>query len=275
MTTYASTPNAPTVLKARKQRDLAVETGLILTIDEKKHIVYVLNSNYGRIFDVAPFRVWDSAKLPWLNVQDRQYWLNVQDRQYLRKYSKSAGHPESEYLTQAMADLLLKEDLPLVLNDKWGSGPRKTHDDWTSMVVISGKYCRILTNATSVSGWSPYFAPQMTFQATRSQGKSLLSFQMVKPNPYTLADSIYALVDGRRYKLQLKRGKLRPRSVGENLLSDDVMKAIRRGQKIEVISAGKDGKVKTKVAFSASGFTSAFNQMMKDCNRPGLSAWFR
>lgn len=278
---YSTTPNAPIVLKARKQRDalivalslkdrdLAVEMGLTLTLEEKKHIVFVLHSKYDSVRNSQPRRFWSSIKYP---------WFRERDRQYLRKYAKSIGYPETDYLTPALADALLNEEFQSVNNDNWGIGRRKTHTDWISMVVNDRKDCRILTNATSVSGWSPYFTPQMTFLAQRSEKtKGLLNSDLVNSRGHSMAyqASVYALVDGRKYKLQLKGGRVMPRSRGGNLVSTDVTKAIRRGQTIEVIITNKGGAIPKKVIFSANGFTAAFNQMMKDCYRHDLRLWIR
>ena len=258
----------PSYSESRASDQENIERSLKLSHAEIRKISYVLFGKYGNSIN-GPNFVGN---------------LSTKDREYLKTYANSLGVQESGYLTSFLVRKLLSEELPLQRRPNWESGSPRTHQDWYSMIMSANSKCEILTFATETKGWEVFYAPRMILTASSQENGSTMNFNMVTPNPFKVKNTseVYAVVDGRRYNLQMGRpnilqGKqsiIGPRVSG-NGLSGDVTKAIRRGKTVEIVGVSKIDGSKKSITFSARGFTGAFNQMMKDCNRPGLIAWIR
>ena len=235
----------------------AIERALRLNSTQWRHIHYVLNSRYGN-----RFRDPGGAR-----------GLAAREREFLLRYTQDAGVPQSRYLTEALAQRLLRERFAAAAPRRSDKEGYSRHGDWESY-RMSRDRCVVSTSARAWNGLLFYVRPEIQFMAKINIPGDRLYFNMVTPNPFRAGTAVAAWVDGIRYPLQQKDGWVLPARKGDGV-SDEVMKAIRRGRVIEFRGTAAETGRPAMVQFSASGFTAGFERMMRRCRRPGLQEWFR
>ncbi|MEM7519861.1 MAG: hypothetical protein AAF307_02385 [Pseudomonadota bacterium] len=241
--------------KTPKQR-AADERALGLSSAQIKHIRWVLSAKYKA--GNAPPAARSS--------------FSATERGYIAKYSRSAGLGESAFLTDRVANRLLRETFEAKEATYSGSSRLRIFKDWSS--YYRGKRCHISTNALSWTGMDFYVKPQMLFSAEDGTRGNALVFNIVTPNPFLATANVRAVVDGKRFVLQVSGDRILPRREGSGV-SDDIMKAIQKGDFVTIRGISKKTKELATITFSAAGFTAAFGKMMDMCNRPALRDWFR
>lgn len=247
-----------TTLTARGPADhAALENRLRLNRDQIRHIRWILASRFGGRWVGEP----------------RGARITARERVWIERYTRLKNGRPSRYLTRESANMLLRENFVARRKNFERSRNFRRHGDWYSFMNASGTACEIRTDALHWAGDQFFYAPQMRFVARRSATGSRLGLYIVTPNPFIGFRPVIASVDGRRYRLQVDRGVVKPRRIRSGVVSSDVIRAIFRGRDIVVEGTGRRSRRPVRVVFSASGFTSAFNSMIRDCNRYGLRAW--
>lgn len=144
-----------------------------------------------------------------------------------------------------------------------------TSGDW--YVHAGNRNCYIYTYASEAARSPGLILAKMTFDVYRSETGNALGIAMV--NPFILLDSdrpVSVSVDGQRFDRAVDNiGLIVPGSNGTALT-----KAIRAGQSVTVSGTSPAGQA-ISVTYSAAGFTRAFNEMARLCNRPGILSWIQ
>jgi len=236
---------------------LARETALGLNEEQVRHIRWILHSRYSEA---------TTAPIPVASLTDI-------DRTYLERYSAQIGDGKTRFLNSALASRLLRQEFIPVQVDRSGSVGFVQHQNWQAYWWNANR-CAVSTFALSWAGENFYLRPEMLFTAQNAAPGNAMFFNMVTPNPFYVDSPVAAVVDGRSYRLQQVDGRILPPSTGDGV-NDAVMKAIRRGTNIEIRGTGKFTGRPLSLYFSANGFTGAFTQMMRNCQRPTLQDWFR
>lgn len=248
--------SSSTLTAATPDQLRAKESALALSGDQLRHIRWVLNSRYGSS---------NSTPIP-------ASILTTGERGYLERYARDIGQPKTRYLTEVLANRLLREEFrPRAVNRAGNRGYSRLKD-WETYRWTTDR-CAVSSAAISWSGLNLYVRPEILFTARDRADGNAIFFDMVTPNPFRTGSTVTLVVDGRSYRLQWNSGRLLPRRDGDGV-SDETMKAFRRGNNIEFRGTSKDSGRPASVYYSASGFTGAFNQMMRDCRRPALRDWF-
>lgn len=199
--------------------------------------------------------------------------LDGNDRRRLLLFSRDAGVGRTRYLNAELARLLLAIPIRPSRPTLSSLGPtRRQFEEWNSYITEAGS-CEISTIATSVDGPQPYIMPRMRFAAVEGESGALMYFDLVHPRPFRESSAAWAYVGGRRYELQIRDGRILPRSAGGNTVTDELTRAMGSGSTISI--SGTDYRTGDKmiVIFSAIGFSDAFYSMMGRCNRWGLRTW--
>lgn len=257
--------SSATVTSRTTAEMLAEEQALRLSQDNVRHIRWVLAAR-----DAPATR-----RRPTPELADA---LTLQDRSRLAAYSRSIGAGDTRYLTRDLANRLLAVPFYPVRPDL-SSGMSSFMQDraWASYwEPVSGSrdgYCTVASVATSVEGVDLWELPVMYIGARSDWSGGSAYFNLVHPMPFDAGRQVYAMVDGSRYSLQIDDGRVKPRATGGNTVSDDVIRAIRRGEDIRIVgTSARTGRSLT-VRFSAFGFTSSFNRMADLCGRRQLLNW--
>lgn len=235
---------------------LARERALDLSGDQLRHIRWILNSRYG-----------DATKEPVIASQ-----LTKDERTYLERYSVQVGQPKSAYLNRTLANRLLRDSFVAETPNRSSLQRYSSHGDW-EIYKWGRDQCAASSPALRWTGLNLYVRPEMRFSATYNIAGSNMNFDMVSPNPFRGDAPVRAIVDGRSYPLQQRGGGILPPREGDGL-STVALKAIRRGRTVEIRGTSVRSGRTASVFFSASGFTSAFTQLIRECRRPGLRDWF-
>ena len=237
---------------------LSEERALGLSDDQVRHIRWVLL----RRFSTRDFG-------------ERTGPLSTTQRDYLQRFATERGQPPTRYLNRVLADMLLREPFVPHRNDYSRQASYRVDRDWLTYRTRSNARCVMLSHATRWSGADLFSAPRMQFQADRGDGGSSMYLAMVTPNPFNTARPVSARVDGRSYRLEFSEGEVKPPRTRDGFLSNDVMRALKRGRGVEIIGTDKHSGRPLSIWFSAYGFTSAFDRMMRECNRYGLRVWIQ
>lgn len=200
--------------------------------------------------------------------------ITPRERELLMDYGIERGMPISRYLNEQTLRALRSEVLtPLRPNTSWMRNVR-VHDQWRSYTYMSGstKVCGIASEgqASTTEGFWEY--PLMRYEADQGDPGNSMNLYMVAPNPFDESRSVYAVVDGVSYPLQIRYGSVRPAQDGE-YLDNSVIQAIRRGTYTVIHGTSAVTGQAISVSFSADGFTASFNDMVRNCGRPRLRDW--
>lgn len=234
----------------------AAEQALGLRPEEITHIRWVL-------YQINKRRDAPSASL----------LLHFQDRSYLERYAATNGFGPARYLDRALVAHLLGEPIRPVRPDLSDIGrDRQRYRYWISVRHPSA-YCEITTLATRIVGPQPYHLPRIRLAARPGESGAGMYIDLVSPMPFSETGAVWAVVDGRRYELQVQDGRVMPVSTGENNVSNNVTRAFRAGRNIQISGIDIRSGAVMRIDFSAYGFTDAFNSMMGRCNRWGMRNW--
>lgn len=236
---------------------LEEEKSLELKPRDKRHIRWVLNQKYSDSMDVSRGAMTD------------------RERNWLAKYASANGLEPSRYLNEELAALLLKEKFKPKRKNLRGEPGFKRFEDWISYDDVDSDTCAIVSFAKKVKGFKTYTVPRMEIHADPAARGNSLYFDFVTPNRFNDDFPITAIVDGRKIRLNIEDGRVRPIDMRNGFASADIVRAIRRGKEIVIRGTGLNGKSKHSVRFSALGFTAAFHKMARDCNRPKVRQWLR
>ncbi|WP_108856759.1 hypothetical protein [Aliiroseovarius pelagivivens] len=236
---------------------LEEEEALELKPRDIRHIRWVLNQKYSNAEDVG--------------LGD----FTGRERDMLVEYASSNGHEPTRYLNKAIAEQLLEEKFKPKRKDLRGEPGFKRFDDWISYDDSEDGTCAIVSFAKSTKGFKTYTVPRMEIHADPSARGNSLYFDFVTPNRFNNDFPITATVDGRKIRLNIEDGRVRPVDLRSGFASADIVRAIRRGKEVVIRGTGKNEKAKHVVRFSALGFTAAFNKMAYDCDRPRIREWLR
>lgn len=204
--------------------------------------------------------------------------LTAQDRDRLSRFARSVGEAETRYLNRSLANRLLAMPFePIRPNLATGMQSFSQDRDWTSYwEPVRGSrdgYCTVASVARTVEGADLWELPVMQIGSRSDWRGDTAYFDLVSPMPFDPNRQVYAIVDGMRYALQIEDGFVKPRSTGRNMVSDDVIRAIRSGQDISIIGTSAQNRRTLTVRFSAYGFTNSFNRMVNLCGRRELLGW--
>lgn len=204
--------------------------------------------------------------------------LTETERSYLLQYAAENGLPMSRYLNYETSRRLLAETfLPTEYEDPYIDNIR-WHNDWFNGEITYNDGdlgCRIGSRMTYSNEESFWQYPYMLYEAYRSGSGSSLILDMVSPNPFDVGYEVYAYVDGSYYDLNFDNDAVKPPPAGGDSVDSSVITAIRRGQQIEIVGVSRMTGNELRIGFSGSGFTAAFNDMIRSCNRSGLRSWIQ
>lgn len=236
---------------------LEEEEALGLKSREIRHIRWVLNRKYSDVEDAGRGEI------------------TKRERDMLAQYAAANGLEPTRYLNERVAGLLLAEKFKPKRKDLRGEPGFKRFKDWISYDDVESDTCAIVSFAKKIKGFKTYAVPRMEIHADPSARGNSLFFDFVTPNRFNNDYPITATVDGRKIRLNIEDGRVRPIDLRNGYASADIVRAIRRGKEIVIRGTGLNGKSKHVVRFSALGFTAAFNKMAYDCDRPRIREWLR
>ena len=201
--------------------------------------------------------------------------LSPAERDLIERYTTENGFKPSRYLTRPVANALLAEKFRPYRKD-FSDYPRfKRFDDWVSFRDTKLGTCTIVTEAKQVNGVRFFSTPRMEIHTDPNERGNALYFDFVTPNRFHKDYPITAIVDGRKIKLKLDEGRVRPVDIGDGFVSARIVRAIRAGKTVQIRGTGLNGKSKHSFEFSALGFTAAFRKMARDCDRPEIREWLK
>lgn len=236
---------------------LEEEKALGLKPREIRHIRWVLNQKYSDAVDVGRGDMTDG------------------ERDMLARYAAERQMEPSRYLNADLAARLKAEEFKPKRKNLRREPGFKRFEDWISYDDVDNRTCAIVSFAKRTKGFKTYTVPRMEIHADPSARGNSLFFDFVTPNRFNNDYPITATVDGRKIRLNIEDGRVRPVDLRNGFASSDIVRAIRRGKEIVIRGTGMNGKTKHVVRFSALGFTAAFNKMAYDCDRPRIREWLR
>jgi hypothetical protein len=239
---------------------LRTEERLRLSDANVAHIRRVLLSRYGE------------PGLP----AGREPRFTVTDRRLISLFNADKTGLESEYLTAETAAELLAAQPALPQEAPTPLGARQVAEfrDWTLWSEGEGAVCSMSSPVQAATGYAGTIRPVMRFAVERAASGGLMVFELTRPNPFA-PGSIVANIDGQRVDLFVEpsTGALAPRPLADGRLSNEFMVRLRQGQNVSIEGIAIDTGQPLSVVYSAFGFTAAFREMARLCNRPGILGW--
>lgn len=204
--------------------------------------------------------------------------FTVTDRRHIQQLNTDAGHPSGDYLWPEAVPALLDEAAALApapaaaTPDAAAAGTAiARHGDWA--VTGDGGVCRSTTLALGAEGLEPGL--RMEFAVDRAGRGGMMAIDLVKPNPFRADMPLVASVDGQGYALAVEpaSGAVIPRPQPDGSMTRDLTLALRRGASVVIEGVSAVTGAPARVAFSAKGFSAAFADMTKACDRAAVIGW--
>lgn len=223
------------------------------------------------------------------------YHISQQDAQTVVEWVQDTipGYPISyENFQIEIYPLISDEEIPLIvapsMADLFGEALTNIefHNNWVSGVYQNSPTTCFIYSSGQFEGLSDDFVapPGIGLISHRIRGQSYLAFGI--PLPSVLRERAMRLfVDGRLVPHTISHRRflnesanaytIYPRSVGDNLLSAEIVRRFRDGRVATVAGFNRMTGDEAYLNFSLYGFTAAFTRMMELCNAPELRGWIR
>lgn len=203
--------------------------------------------------------------------------FTVTDRRHIARFNAEEGYPSGDYLwPAAIAELLdAAEDAvppaPESAAPTPGGTVVATHGDWS--VSREGSICRSATVAVGAEGLEEGL--RMQFAVDRAGRGGMMAIDLVTPNPFRADMPLVASVDGQGYALAVEpaSGAVIPRPQPDGSMTRELTLALRRGASVVIEGVSSVTGAPARVAFSAKGFSAAFAEMSKACDRMAVMGW--
>jgi hypothetical protein len=239
---------------------LRAEERLKLTDSDVAHIRRILVSRHGE---------------PGMLV-GREARFTITDRRLISLSNADGAGPGSEYLTAERAAELLSAqvELPQQVPTPAGASQIAEFRDWSLWSERDDAVCSILSPVQTSIGYNGAIRPVMRFAVDRADSGGLMFFELTRPNPFA-SGAISANIDGQRVDLSIEpsTGALVPRPLSDGRLSNEFMVLMRQGSSITIDGTAIDTGQPLSLTYSALGFTAAFREMSRLCNRSGILGW--
>lgn len=238
----------------------AAEARLALSDADRLHIRKVLSGLYG----TAGTDVGESGV------------FTVTDRRFIALFNADQDYPSGEYLWPAAVPDLLKvkvKQVAAIAPAPPGEMELARHGDWSVFADSDRGLCRIATVATAAEGLDTGY--RMAFAVDAKGTGGMMAIDLVTPNPFRADVPLGAMIDSAGFALVVepKTKAVIPQPLPNGAMSNDLMKALRSGKIAEIGGLATATNAPARLSFSMAGFTAAFTDMARACNRPGLMGW--
>ena len=193
-------------------------------------------------------------------------------RAALKRYQARSNIKPTGYLSESLFYKLLST--PVRLKVAEGHGGRR-FGDW--YFARNGNECRIWTNVSQLAGRSLLLdAPRVEITRDVGAERDAIGFdllRMAKLDRFVDTNGgLYFKGGGNQYQLQIDAGRVKPRKLSGNTVSEEVIKKFYSYAGQAHIGAASKLGGPLVATFSTRGFATAFAHMAKDCG-PQIMRW--
>lgn len=202
--------------------------------------------------------------------------FTVTDRRLISAHNAQEGGEPWPFLTANVAQKLLATAVRVEAPASGGKDSAvSTFTDWTLLVDDDAGACSIYSTAASSEGYLGAALPSMLFRVSVSDAGGLMAFELTTPNVFSSSEAIRAVIGGTVIPLTVEpaSGAIVPRPLSDGRISNDITRSIRSASEIYIDGVSRDSGSPVRLVYSAMGFTAAFREMARECNRPGVLGW--
>ncbi len=199
--------------------------------------------------------------------------FTADDRNSIAQYARRKGKPARKYLSRDLANMLLKTKFTPVTPDHTSSRNFKRSGQWATYRATSDT-CALTTPAKTWSGMNLFRSPEMKLSVKTTDSGARMYFDLLTPNPFVPNSVRFAVVDGRRYPIEVRGRTIVPGPDGK-YMSTAIARALKRGREISFNGTVEATRRNGTISFSASGFSSGFNRLGVICGRRDIKRWLQ
>ena len=202
--------------------------------------------------------------------------FTVTDRRLISAHNAQEGRGPLPFITANTAEELLATTVRTEVPDPGrGDSAASVFTDWTLLEEDDAGACSIYSTASSSEGHSGARAPRMLFSVNVSDSGGLMAFELTTPNVFSSSEAIRAVIGGTSIPLTVEpaSGAVVPRPLSDGRISNEITRSIRRAGEVYIDGISRESGSPVRLTYSAMGFTAAFREMARECNRPGILGW--